>query len=137
MYSSDKTLCVLPMYHCFAWTVSVACPLLHGCCIVVQENYTLAEALRLIQRYEITQFAGVPTMIRCLKRVPTAGSWHQYDFLSVVVLPYRKSWQKILRKIWKARTGGYGLSELRRSVLLIRLKNQGRINWTAAAECKS
>ena len=73
MYSSDKTLCVLPMYHCFAWTVSVACPLLHGCCIVVQENYTLAEALRLIQRYEITQFAGVPTMIQMFEKGADSG----------------------------------------------------------------
>lgn len=81
MYSSDKTLCVLPMYHCFAWTVSVACPLLHGCCIVVQENYTLAEALRLIQRYEITQFAGVPTMIQMFEKGADSGQLASVRFL--------------------------------------------------------
>lgn len=123
MYSSDKTLCVLPMYHCFAWTVSVACPLLHGCCIVVQENYTLAEALRLIQRYEITQFAGVPTMIQMFEKGADSGQLASVRFLSVVVLPYRKSWQKILRKnLESPYRRVMACQRLRRSVLLIRLK---------------
>lgn len=34
MYPTDINLCVLPMYHCFVWTVSVSGPLYTGslCC---------------------------------------------------------------------------------------------------------
>ena len=56
MYAEDKILCVLPMYHCFAWTVSVVGPLLHGGCIIVQEQYTLQETLRLVHKHQINQF---------------------------------------------------------------------------------
>ena len=63
-YNTDRVLCVLPMYHCFAWTTSVSAPLQQGGAIVVEEQYTLAQTIELIRKYRINQFFGVPTMIR-------------------------------------------------------------------------
>lgn len=112
MYPTDKTLCVLPMYHCFAWTVSVAAPLLHGCCIVVQESYTLAEAVRLIQDYQIDQFAGVPTMIQMFEK---GASPEQLSSIRFFISGGASLPQKLARdfkqKFGKPVQEGYGLSE--------------------------
>ncbi len=62
--TTDKMICVLPMYHCFAWTVSVSGPLYHGGTIVIQENYVFKDCVKLIQDNGVTVFAGVPTMIQ-------------------------------------------------------------------------
>lgn len=96
----------------FAWTVSVACPLLHGCCIVVQENYTLAEALRLIQRYEITQFAGVPTMIQMFEKGADSGQLASVRFFisGGASLPQKLA-KDFKKKFGKPVQEGYGLSE--------------------------
>ncbi len=112
MYPDDKTLCVLPMYHCFAWTVSVAGPLLHGVCIVVQENYTLAEALRLIQKHQITQFAGVPTMIQMFEKGATPEQLASIRFFisGGASLPQKLA-KDFKKKFGKPVQEGYGLSE--------------------------
>ena len=96
---------------------------LHGCCIVVQENYTLAEALRLIQRYEITQFAGVPTMIQMFEKGADSGQLASVRFFisGGASLP-----QKLAKDFKKKLESPYrrvmACQRLRRSVLLIRLK---------------
>ena len=64
MSSEDIGLCVLPMYHCFAWTVSVSGPLFHGACIVIQETYIFKDTMGLITKHDVNFFAGVPTMIQ-------------------------------------------------------------------------
>ena len=64
MSSDDIGLCVLPMYHCFAWTVSVSGPLFYGACIVIQETYIFKDTMGLIAKHDVNFFAGVPTMIQ-------------------------------------------------------------------------
>ncbi|MGE4588288.1 MAG: class I adenylate-forming enzyme family protein [Acidaminococcaceae bacterium] len=64
MSSNDICLCVLPMYHCFAWTVSVSGPLFYGGCIVIQETYIFKDTMGLIAKHNVNFFAGVPTMIQ-------------------------------------------------------------------------
>ena len=64
MSSNDICLCVLPMYHCFAWTVSVIGPLFYGGCIVIQETYIFKDTMGLIAKHNVNFFAGVPTMIQ-------------------------------------------------------------------------
>lgn len=112
MYPEDKTLCVLPMYHCFAWTVSVTGPLLHGGNIIIQENYTLAEALRLIQRYQITQFAGVPTMIQMFEKgaEPQQLASLRFFICGGASLPQKLA-KDFKKKFGKPVQEGYGLSE--------------------------
>ena len=112
MHSTDKSLCVLPMYHCFAWTVSVSGPLLHGGCIVVQENYTLLDALRLIQKYQINQFAGVPTMIQMFEKggEPEQLASVRFFISGGASLPQKLA-KDFKKKFGKPVQEGYGLSE--------------------------
>ncbi len=112
MFDTDRMLCVLPMYHCFAWTVSVAGPLLNGGCIIVQENYTLGEAVRLIEKYQITQFAGVPTMIQMFEKGAEANQLKsiRYFVCGGASLPQKLA-KDFKNKFGKPVQEGYGLSE--------------------------
>ncbi|MCH3949995.1 MAG: long-chain-fatty-acid--CoA ligase [Acidaminococcus sp.] len=62
----DTVLCLLPMYHCFAWTVCVASTLLHGGRIVIQSVYNFKTAMRLVRKHKVTVFTGVPAVFRLL-----------------------------------------------------------------------
>lgn len=58
----DRFLCVLPMFHSFAWTVTVTDALILGARIVVMEAFTPKEAIKTIQEEGTTIVCGVPTM---------------------------------------------------------------------------
>ena len=64
--ASDKVLCLLPMYHCFAWTVCVVSTLLRGGCVVIQSVYNFKTAMRLVKKHGVTVFTGVPAVFRLL-----------------------------------------------------------------------
>lgn len=110
--ADDHALCVLPMHHCFGWTVSVAAPMINGGCVVIQDNYTLSETLRLIQTYKIEQFAGIPTMVQMFLRgaEPEQLASLRFVISGGAALPQH------LAKAFKEKFGmpaqeGYGLSE--------------------------
>jgi long-chain acyl-CoA synthetase len=112
MRPGEKNLCVLPMYHCFAWTVSIAGALCVGGCIVIQDNYTLGQAVDMIEKYQIEEFFGVPTMMQMfLDGAPVERLKSLRFFISGgAPLPHK------LGKDFKAKFGkpvqeGYGLSE--------------------------
>lgn len=58
----DNFLCVLPMFHSFAFTVCVLTPLYTGASITIQESFNPKETLSLVHNKRITVFAGVPAM---------------------------------------------------------------------------
>ncbi|NLO89379.1 MAG: long-chain fatty acid--CoA ligase [Clostridia bacterium] len=58
----DKFLCVLPMFHSFAWTVCVLLPLYCGGTVVVLESFQPAETIRTIAGEGVTFLLGVPPM---------------------------------------------------------------------------
>ena len=62
MMADDISLCVLPMYHCFAWVTSVCGNLYFGATIIVQETFHYGDAMKLIKKYHINAMFGVPTM---------------------------------------------------------------------------
>jgi long-chain acyl-CoA synthetase len=64
--NKDTVLCLLPMYHCFAWTVCVVSTLLHGGRIVIQSVYNFKTAMRLVRKHKVTVFTGVPAVFRLL-----------------------------------------------------------------------
>ncbi|MDD3396502.1 MAG: long-chain fatty acid--CoA ligase [Acidaminococcaceae bacterium] len=112
IYPEDMTLCVLPMYHCFAWTVSVAGVLMHGATIVVQETYIFKDTMNLLAKYQVTTFVGVPTMMQLFLKGATAEELKniRYFISGGAALP------RILAEQFKAKFGkyvreGYGLSE--------------------------
>ena len=60
----DVILCLLlPMYHCYAWSVCVSLSLLLGAQLVIQANYNSKTAIRLVQRHGVTLFTGVPAVM--------------------------------------------------------------------------
>ncbi len=68
----DRNVTILPMYHAFAWTVSVSIYLMGGGMNVILENFVPSEAIQLLIKYRVTTFFGVPAMLALLiKGVPT------------------------------------------------------------------
>lgn len=67
----DRNVTILPMYHAFAWTVSVSIYLLGGGMNVILENFVPSEAVQLLVKHKVTSFFGVPAMLALLiKGVP-------------------------------------------------------------------
>lgn len=69
---NDRNVTILPMYHAFAWTVSVSIYLMGGGMNVILENFVPSEAIQLLIKHRVTTFFGVPAMLALLiKGVPT------------------------------------------------------------------
>lgn len=64
--ADDRVLCLLPMYHCYGWTVCVTSSLLLGSPIIIQTTYNFKAALRLVQAQKVTVFVGVPAVMELL-----------------------------------------------------------------------
>lgn len=60
--AEDRFLCVLPMFHSFAWTVNVTDALMLGARIVIMEAFQPKDAIKTIQEEGATIVCGVPTM---------------------------------------------------------------------------
>ena len=111
-YASDRVLCVLPLYHCFAWTTSASAPLQKGGCIVIEEQFTLAQTVELIATYKVNQFFGVPTMIRMFLDNATPQEFKSVRFFITGGAPMPvKLAQDFKRKFGSPVQEGYGLSE--------------------------
>ncbi|MBM7868166.1 long-chain-fatty-acid--CoA ligase [Heliobacterium gestii] len=59
---SDNYLCVLPLFHSFAWTCCVTTALLNGASITIMESFQPKEALALIRDCGVNVVTGVPAM---------------------------------------------------------------------------
>lgn len=66
----DNTLCVLPMFHSFAWTCCISLQLYTCGTITILEAFVPQTVLSTIIKEKTTVFAGVPTMYAVLLQVP-------------------------------------------------------------------
>jgi len=68
--SRDRVLAVIPL--CGAWGVSTLIPatLLHGACLVLQDDFHTEETLQVIQDEKITHMHGVDVMFRAMIDFP-------------------------------------------------------------------
>jgi len=64
----DNFLCVLPMFHSFAWTVCVLLPLYCGGTVVILESFQPGETISTVVNEGITFLLGVPSMYAVLLR---------------------------------------------------------------------
>lgn len=71
--AGDNVLCVLPMYHCFAWTCAVLNPLLCGAAVTILDGFTPKETTAAIRERGVTVVYGVPPMYNLLSRLGEAG----------------------------------------------------------------
>lgn len=110
--SADNVLCVLPMYHCFAWTCSVLNSLLCGASITVLEAFVPKETLATIKKYGVTVVYGVPPMYNLLARVGEADDLASVRFFisGGASLPEKVAVQ-FQERYAKSIIEGYGLSE--------------------------
>jgi len=109
---NDIALCVLPMYHCFAWTVSITGNLMFGATIVIQETYIFKDTMKLIAAYKINNFVGVPTMMQLFVKGATPEELANIKYFVSGGAPL----PKILGEEFQKKFGlpvqeGYGLSE--------------------------
>ncbi len=112
MTTKDSVLCVLPMFHSFAWTVSILTSLMVGSTIVIMDAFLPKEVLQTIQGEQITIVSGVPAMYNYYLMVGTKEIFATVRLfisggaaLPVQVLENFK--KKFDLKIFE----GYGLSE--------------------------
>lgn len=110
----DKTLCVLPMFHSFAWTTCVSLPLLCGGSIVIMESFVPQAFLQTVIEEKITIIACVPTMYMVMLQVPNVNP---ADFQNIrlaysggAALPVEVL-KKFDEKYGVKLLEGYGLSE--------------------------
>jgi len=110
--TADRSLCILPMYHCFAWTVAVLTPLINGCSIKILESFNIRETLTSIRSNKLTIIPGIPTMFRLFTQWATAEDFvHARLFISGgSSLPQEIS-EQFTQKTGKIIVEGYGLSE--------------------------
>ena len=67
----DSFLCLLPMFHSFAWTVCVLLPLYLGSKVLIIESIQpFGEVLKQLLRHRIRVFVAVPPIYAALLRVP-------------------------------------------------------------------
>ncbi len=110
--SDNKVLCVLPMYHCFGWTLSVLYPLYAGANMIIMDAFAPKETVELIRREKITDLYVVPSICAFLTKVAEPK-----DLASVrmvvsggTTLPLKVA-QDFNEKFGVDIAEGYGLSE--------------------------
>jgi long-chain acyl-CoA synthetase len=78
--SRDTFLCLLPMFHSFAWTVCVLLPLYLGCSVVIVESIQpFGEVIKQILKHWVKIFVAVPPIYAALLRVPF---WRPLKFIN-------------------------------------------------------
>ena len=110
--SLDNILCVLPMYHSFAWTCSVLYPLTLGASITILDGFTPKETLATIKEKSVTIVFGVPPIYNYLTRIGTPEDLESVrTFVSGGAALPQKVAEQFLQKYGTPILEGYGLSE--------------------------
>lgn len=108
----DNLLCVLPMFHSFAWTVTIMDVLLQGGQATIMETFQPKEAIKTIHEEGVTIVCGVPTMFGYYLSL---GSPEAYEKVRIFVSGGASLPGEIIasfkQKFGIDITEGYGLSE--------------------------
>ena len=110
--SADNVLCVLPMYHSFAWTCAVLYPLSQGASITILEAFAPKETIAAIKDTRVSIVFGVPPIYNYLTRI---GAAEDLKGVKTVVsggaaLPQKVA-EQFQEKYGVPILEGYGLSE--------------------------
>lgn len=108
----DNMLSVLPMFHAFAWTVTVLAPLLAGAAVTIVEVFFPKDVIDTIKRQKVTVVCGVPSMYNFYLALGTAEA---FSGVRVFVSGGAPLPVEVLHQ-FRAKMGisiveGYGLSE--------------------------
>lgn len=108
----DRSLCVLPLYHCFSWTCNIMGILSCGASTVILDSFAPKEAVEIISKQQVNVLFVVPSICALLTKFATVEVMKQITLTIIggTALP-----EKIAQD-YKAKFGleileGYGLSE--------------------------
>lgn len=112
VHEDDNVLCILPLYHCFAWTCIILCSLLRGASITIMDTIVPNEVIKTIKRFGVTVIYGVPSVYMLLLKT---AETHDFAGIRLVIsggasLP-RQVAKDFNHKFGVSITEGYGLSE--------------------------
>lgn len=112
IHPGDNVLCVLPMYHCFAWTCAVISPLLSGASITILDGFTPKETLATVREHGVTVVYAVPPMYNFLSRMGEPADLAGVRFFVSGGAPLPEKIAKQFREKYGIQIAeGYGLSE--------------------------
>jgi len=140
--ATDNYMCVLPMFHVFAFTTCVLNPLLSGATVTILEKFHPKEVIESLLNDEITVFMGVPSMYillleACKNNVTFAKLRLAVCGGSALPVEVLKQVKAILKL---PVVEGYGLTEASPVVCfnpLDGIKKEGSIGWPIPyVECK-
>jgi len=110
----EVIMAAIPLFHIYGLTVALLMGLAAGGTVVLQTRPEIRELLKLIDRYQPTQFPGVPALYQAFNHQPDLARFHihsiRYCVSGSAALPVE------VQKQFVALTGamlveGYGLSE--------------------------
>ncbi|MBP1763433.1 MAG: o-succinylbenzoate--CoA ligase [Firmicutes bacterium] len=109
--AEDHVLCVLPMYHAFAWTCAVLVPLFNGASITVVETFA-REVVSVIRDTGINVVFAIPTMFKLFAVWGNAIDFQKVRlYVSGGSSLLQEVYQQFSRKSGRPIVEGYGLSE--------------------------
>ena len=110
--NADNVLCVLPMYHSFAWTCAVLYPLSRGASITILEAFAPKETIAAIKDTGVSIVFGVPPIYNYLTRVGAVEHLKGVKtFVSGGAALPQKVAEQFQEKYGVPILEGYGLSE--------------------------
>ena len=109
---SDTVLCVLPMYHCFAWTCAVNNALYCGSTIVILDSFTPKETIDIIHTEKISVLYVVPSICALLTKLASPEEMASVRLVVIggTTLPQQTA-KNFTTKFGLEIAEGYGLSE--------------------------
>lgn len=109
---TDNILCILPLYHCLAWTCIILSGFLHRAAVTIMDSLVPKEVIDAIKRYGVTVMYGVPSVYMLLLRTAEADDLKGMRLLMSggASLPQQVA-EDFAAKFGIGITEGYGLSE--------------------------
>ena len=110
--ATDNVLCVLPMYHCFAWTCSVLNPLHYGAAITILDSFAPKETIDIIRHKKVSILYVVPSICSLLTKLASLDDVAsvRYVVIGGTTLPLQIA-KNFTQKFGLDIIEGYGLSE--------------------------
>lgn len=110
--ATDNIICILPLYHCLAWTCIILCALLHKAAVTVLDTIVPKDVIAAVDRFNVTVMYGVPAVYILLLKTAAAGDLSGIRlFVSGGASLPRQVAEDFQRKFGTGITEGYGLSE--------------------------
>lgn len=114
--TEDNFVCLLPMFHSFAWTVCILMPMAKGCSVVIIDNLrAFTRILRAVIRNKVTIFAAIPSIFNILSHIKLSEKLRSYLKVRVCIsgaaaLPVEVL-NRFNEKYGEVLLEGYGLTE--------------------------